>query len=89
MILWKWLEEGNQPDLFIGIKDKNNREIYEGDIVRYDDKYTAVVEWKDRCIHFKFIDGMRHVSSKTYPVIEVVGNIYENPELILDIYDET
>ncbi len=45
-ILWKWLEEGNQPDLFTSAKDKDNREIYERDIVRYNDKYTGVIVWK-------------------------------------------
>ncbi len=45
-ILWKWLEEGNQPDLFIGLRDKNNREIYEHDIVKCQ-KEIGVVEFRE------------------------------------------
>jgi|GEM_PF-3362863 len=45
-ILWKYLEEGNQPDLFIGMKDKNNREIYENDIVKLQ-KAEGVVEFRE------------------------------------------
>jgi len=92
-ILWKWLEEGNQPDLFIGAKDKNGREIYEGDIVRYNDKLTGVVVWKYTGFVLELLNRKKSPILLWYDVdtkdnIEVIGNIYENPELIILLSDD-
>jgi len=92
-ILWKWLEEGNQPDLFIGAKDKNGREIYEGDIVRYNDKLTGVVVWKYTGFVLELLNRKKSPILLWYDVdtkdnIEVIGNIHENPELIILLSDD-
>lgn len=77
-------------DQYTGLKDKNGKEIYEGDVVRIwaDPKdyngykghnYIGVVEWDEFILGFISSDGH---GLKDFEFIEIVGNIYENPELL-------
>ena len=67
---------------YTGLKDKNGKEIYEGDIVRLpedeDYKYYSIIYSKNR-LGFILSNGCGFGLSYG---IEVVGNIYENPELL-------
>ncbi len=81
---------------FTGLKDKNGREIYEGDIITSGTSYNLEVfwmgvawgvRWKDMgndeevMIHDDGGDmGMDEKGNMTY--MEVIGNIYENPEVL-------
>jgi len=84
------LTRGNHSQ-FSGHKDKNSKEIYEGDIIKFFDKIVAIIVFESFggwC--FKWIDPT-YINIRQYnpepifrniPLFEVVGNIYENPELI-------
>ena len=76
---------------FTGLHDKNDKEIWEGDIV----KYWRSPICRDEISDVKYINP-QHLETETgfWPFInfngglvntdsiEVIGNIYENPELI-------
>ena len=77
---------------YTGSKDKNNKEIYEGDIVRYSDGYAAVIVWKDTGFGLEFIEEVESPQTWYYlpngNILEILGNIYENPELIVLLSDD-
>ena len=81
---------------FTGVKDKNNREICEGDVAKlpaYLTNYTqyAVCKWIDNTnsvedvIGFAFEDmSGKRVRNDEWEDYEIIGNIFENSELLGD-----
>lgn len=64
---------------YTGLDDKNDMEIYEGDIVvRYPDGDNGIVEI-DKGVYTMSGDYRLPLCNE---VVEIIGNIYENPELI-------
>ena len=96
-LVWRTFEEIELMQ-YTGLKDKNGVEIFEGDIVhikqdRVEDKY---IPHNTNC-EISYEDGAFTVKSKvnetewpinaglyyvTWKEFEVIGNIYENPELL-------
>lgn len=70
---------------FTGLKDKKNEDIYEGDICKSDKGTISFVVWSlDGWRMNSYYDGgdMGLYSSLKYYGIEIIGNIYENIELL-------
>ncbi len=79
---------------YTGLKDKNGKEIYEGDILDRNDKLLCVVTFEDGKfgwnIRYKNPElnqrqdyfGRSYANQEEASKLEVIGNIYENPELL-------
>jgi len=66
---------------FTGLHDKNGKEIYEGDIP---DGYGAVFFSNEYLGYFAKSNEFECEYKPIYdiPIIEIIGNIHENPELL-------
>lgn len=87
--------DGSTVGQFTGLLDKNDKEIYEGDIVNIHDSHETcgVIEYRNRTAAFVLCrdkvknrhkgDGIDYQlyagRQKRY---EIIGNIYDNPELL-------
>ena len=78
-----------------GLFDENGGEIFEGDIVQFEDCYvvsdslyinTGIIEWCQGGFHVTNRDSvlMEDLLDGDSLDVTIIGNIYENPELLED-----
>lgn len=68
---------------YTGLKDKNDKEIYEGDVVKYYKEELSYVIFSYGCFCIKGMDSF-HLTNfcEMNELCEIIGNIHENPELL-------
>ena len=82
---------------FTGLHDKNGKQIFEGDIILFEDESPSNYEYHDctemRCGEMKFADGQFYLTNRIAVEMGdliydekldgvIVGNIHDNPELL-------
>lgn len=80
---------------YTGLHDKNGKEIYEGDIIHINDdflnKFNYLIEWNEEYLRYYLYSVDKEKLNKLGGIleahlgsleIEVIGNIYDNPELL-------
>lgn len=96
MVGWNELKQYPVWDVFLplkevelmqhtGMKDTEGKDIYEGDIVETEDLDNRQVIYFGNSFEMRRMDGNRAENMVWYFKVKVIGNIFENPELIKSI----
>lgn len=71
---------------YTGLKDRNGKDVWEGDLLRTPEGNIMIAEWVGsgivtRCLTPTY-DGMINTNRYAFPVSKKIGNIHDNPELL-------
>ena len=67
---------------YTGLTDKNGKRIFEGDIVKYINSSPCKIDYIDSQFVMMWKKFYRNFERVYDDEIEVIGNIYDNPELL-------
>lgn len=79
-----FMPDADVIEQYTGLKDKNGKEIYEGDIIRHivEDTQNGAITFKDGAFYVEYSDCTDRLTGVTGIYVEIIGNIHENPEIL-------